>query len=854
MISARRRLPHLRRCAALSAVCTLIAVLLGTGVPTASATAAPSQPVFPSPVPAAPGTGTDEETAELPGDGDTAAAGVELAFDEISPVVTAEGTLTIKGRIINSSAVEIPEPRLDFRISRRVLDSRDAINGWKDQPVRYRQLGDTASAAAQQDSAGDAEDTDGAPRMDIETLPESVAPKSEAAFTLTADAETLGLPRSQPLTSWGAYGLAVKLSSAAAAASAQPSLSLTRTAFTTWYPDPQLLPSKVTFLVPVTLPGFDPSGRVAADTLEQAAGPEGELTSALAAVTAADEVAVAVDPRLIGSIEDVLGVDRPEAGPEAGPDDGAGDPADDGTEEGTEASTEEGADPAEPGAAPADETPADATETPEGDDGEATDAPGEDTGGEQTAPAPSPQADRYPQLNEWYTSFIAAAEQRTVIALPYADADLTALAAADEPVLARAAEAAADDVRAALPKARTDIAWPASGSLTPDFAERAAQAGTKTMLVSDIQQPSVHSYTSSAPSTLPVGGDQHGLNSLAVDTGLSEAAELAGHDDTRVLGLSELIAESSAITTERPYDPRSLLITLPRRAADPHWAEAIRQTAAAPWIDLQSLADLSESEPVQRAPLTEPTREAGDRAAGLHRLGEVHATGAEASAAFEDPEAVATRLSRSALTCTSTAWGETANDGGFSSCVAAAADELGALIGGIRPEEGSAVLLVTGEKTTIPVRIDNTTAESAHVMVRVVPATPQLRTQVSEPVVISPGEQARVEVPVEGLANADVQTRIELVAAAPPGDSDSTATTDTGPGPAAAGHFVLPETTSLTVRVRTDWENIGAAVIGASLVIVLLIGLYSSVSRGRRKIPKSQLDAAVARAHENDPG
>lgn len=840
MISARSRLPHLRRCAALSAVCTLIVVLLGTGVPTASAMAAGTQPVFPSPVPAAPGAGTDEETDAPAGDSDSAApAGVELEFDEVSSVVEADGTLTIKGRIINSSAVEIPEPRLDFRISRRVLDSRDAINGWKDQPVRYRQLGDTASAAAQQKNADEADDD--SPTMDIETLPDSVAPKSEASFTLTADAETLGLPRSQPLTSWGAYGLAVKLSSGAASTSAQPSLSLTRTAFTTWYPDPQLLPSKVTFLVPVTLPGFDPAGRIAADTLEQAAGPEGELTSALAAVTAADEVALAVDPRLIGSIEDVLGVDRPE--PEQGK----------GAEESADGGAEQDAYPAQPGA-PADETPAD-TDTPEGSDGEATEAPGEDTGDEQTEPAPSPQADRYPQLNEWYTSFIAAAEQRTVIALPYADADLTALAAADEPALARAAEAAADDLRAALPEARTDITWPASGSLTPDYAERAAQAGTKTMLVSDIQQPSVRSYTSSAPSTLPVGEDQHGLNSLAVDTGLSEAAELAGHDDTRVLGISELIAESSAITTERPYDPRSLLITLPRRAADPHWAEAIKQTAAAPWIDLQSLADLSESEPVQRAPLTEPTREAGDRAAGLNRLGEVHSTGAEASTAFEDPEAVATRLSRATLTCTSTAWGETADDGGFSSCVDAAADEVSSLTGGVKPEEGSAVLLVTGEKTTIPVRIDNTTAESAHVMVRVVPATPQLRTQVSEPVVVSPGEQARVEVPVEGLANADVQTRIELVAATPPGDSDSTATTETGPGPTpAAGHFVLPETTSLTVRVRTDWENIGAAVIGAGLVVVLLIGLYSSVSRGRRKIPKSQLDAAVARAHENDPG
>ncbi|RAE29241.1 hypothetical protein DN540_42840, partial [Burkholderia multivorans] len=99
------------------------------------------------------------------------------------------------------------------------------------------------------------------------------------------------------------------------------------------------------------------------------------------------------------------------------------------------------------------------------------------------------------------------------------------------------------------------------------------------------------------------------------------------------------------------------------------------------------------------------------------------------------------------------------------------------------------------------------------------------RAQTTEPVAVPPAETMRVDVPVEGLANADVPTTIEMV---------------------TADGVVLPRDASLLVRVRADWENIGTAVVGLALAAVFVIGLVKSVSRGRRKIPEQQLAAAVA--------
>ena len=145
--------------------------------------------------------------------------------------------------------------------------------------------------------------------------------------------------------------------------------------------------------------------------------------------------------------------------------------------------------------------------------------------------------------------------------------------------------------------------------------------------------------------------------------------------------------------------------------------------------------------------------------------------------------------------------------------------------------KGSSVLLVTGEKTTIPVTIVNESPAEATLRIRMKPNTPQLRAQETETVKVPAAETMRVDVPVEGLANADVPTTIEMV---------------------TADEVVLPKHESLMVRVRADWENIGTAVIGLGLAVVFVIGLIKTISRGRPKIPEQQLADAMARAKTDD--
>lgn len=148
---------------------------------------------------------------------------------------------------------------------------------------------------------------------------------------------------------------------------------------------------------------------------------------------------------------------------------------------------------------------------------------------------------------------------------------------------------------------------------------------------------------------------------------------------------------------------------------------------------------------------------------------------------------------------------------------------------GLSIERGSNVLLVTGEKTTIPVTIHNTTRHSARLRVRISSASPQLKVGDSPLVDIPSGQRARVEVPVTGIANANLNTTIHIV---------------------ATDGYTVRDSSPLQVQVRVDWENIGIAAIGISLSVVFVVALFFSVRRGRPKIPKSQLEAALARAEQ----
>ncbi|WAL39549.1 DUF6049 family protein [Brevibacterium sp. BRM-1] len=745
-----------------------------------------------------------------------------VAVTEVTPWLDKDGTLTLSGTI--TARTEVRSPRLSLGISRRILDSRDRIESWSASPSQWRE------AAAAQGTAQ--RDTSKHP-IAVPDMPATLAAGSTTRFRFTVPASRLGLSTSEPLATWGPRGLRVGLTgSSEREVTADPA-----TAFTTWYPKPSVQPTRLTGLVPVTLTAFGQRGLIAADALDDAVGKNGALTAALAAARAERSTALAIDPRIVASVQAALSARDDDEDDDASP--GATDA---------------------PSAAPDDEQDAD-----------------------------------HPQLRAWWEDFRAEAAKHSIVALPWGDADLTALSAAGLDAQTKTARASADIVRRVFPKARTDIAWPASGAAGQQGLQTARRAGDTTAVLADTQQPGTASYTQSAHSRLSLGGegsDSSGgsdsdseLGTLIVDTRLSALAGGLGDPQTRAAAMSELVAQTAAITSERPSDSRTVLMALPRTGADPSWQRATALASQLPWLKGDSLGALLDSKAVQRGPLEQPAADsddassasaspastgagstaggsAGSQAGGfgstaaertaertrsqgldadsLRPLGRPAAELERYAAIFTDPQAARTADSRMLLTCASLGWRLT---GSQADCTAKAKESAHSLTTGIDIEQGSSVLLVTGEKTTLPITVENRTDRSAAMTVRLTPETPQLRAQGSERLELKPGERTRVEVPIEGIANADVRVGVSLIA-------------DNG--------FVVPGDSHTVVRVRADWENIGTAVVGGGVGLVFVVGLVGTIRRGRRKIPANQLDAALGRvpagpdapAHppERDPG
>ena len=299
-------------------------------------------------------------------------------------------------------------------------------------------------------------------------------------------------------------------------------------------------------------------------------------------------------------------------------------------------------------------------------------------------------------------------------------------------------------------------------------------------------------------------------------------------DDNPAGALSELVAESAVIQSEAPYRTRSLFVPLPRAAASANWEQTVEELSSAPWIAPTGVDEILDSGSESRGLLRTDSDAPHIRKRAVKSLAETRANQEDFNSVFSDRESADIRLDRELLTCTSAAWtlGRNANI-----CAGQAREQSEKLMDSLRLRKGSSVLLVTGEKTTIPVTIVNDSPAEATLRIRMKPNTPQLRAQETETVKVPAAETMRVDVPVEGLANADVPTTIEMV---------------------TADEVVLPKHESLMVRVRADWENIGTAVIGLGLAVVFVIGLIKTISRGRPKIPEQQLADAMARAKTDD--
>ncbi|MGO1908025.1 MAG: DUF6049 family protein [Brevibacterium linens] len=705
---------------------------------------------------------------------------VSITLDEVTPWVDDKGTLTVRGKISNTTKKAVEKPSLSLQMSTRKLDSESDLSSWKQGQARHRTVADLdhdgpeARKKAQKDN-----DTDDSSGSTLDTsFDDTIDPGATADFTFRVPADDLDLSTSSPVSTWGPRGLAVQLGD-------DTGLRASALGFTTWYPEPQFDQTKISLLAPVTLPGHSEGGLIPADRLDAAIAEGGSLDM-IAKLLEHEELALAIDPRVIVSFEAAI-AESPSADSPVeteGPDTGDGE-----------------------------ETQSPPIGAPENDDADSSDAELEAA------------EDQRKRLDSWYQDFVDLAQKHTVVALPYGDPDLSALRGTKIDRLSTFAQKQRTIVTDVFPDARTDIAWPVAGSATKNGLRALKKSGNSTAIISDAQQPSITGIHDDAHSQTTITDDgESTIDTLISDSKLTDmSAEVIAEDNPAGL-LSELVAESAVIQSEAPYRSRSLFVPLPRAAASANWEQTVEELSSAPWIAPTGVDEILDSDSEERGLLRTDSDAPHIRKKAVKSLAETRANQEDFNSVFSDRDSADIRLDRELLTCTSAAWtlGRNANI-----CAGQAREQSEKLMDSLRLRKGSSVLLVTGEKTTIPVTIVNDSPAEATLRIRMKPKTPQLRAQETETVKVPAAETMRVDVPVEGLANADVPTTIEMV---------------------TADEVVLPEQESLMVRVRADWENIGTAVIGLGLAVVFVIGLIKTISRGRPKIPEQQLADAMARA------
>lgn len=434
----------------------------------------------------------------------------------------------------------------------------------------------------------------------------------------------------------------------------------------------------------------------------------------------------------------------------------------------------------------------------------------------------------------WAGELRAAMTDREVQLLPYLDADVAALAHTTHDDLLdtaiRRGEAAARTH--GLPDAaRVSLALPAVDEPDLVTAGLAGDTGDLALVVGPgtLPPPAVLTYTPSGRSTVSAGGRDVTLlvpdarlsaalatGRVAVDEAVTVPDASTATSVTPAVAAQDLLAELAVITRERPNDSRHVLVTTPR-----DWAPDVEVTSAqltalasAPWVRLEpvsALIGLADPE-VDRGTLPARTS-TDDELAGteITSLASELTRRQELVGMLADPAAALGDVELELLAPLSVAWRD--DPAGRSSLVGRAQAENAALADAVTvsptTEDGINVLSTSAD---LPVNVANALTEPVTVSVRLRPDDPRLRVDEAVEVTVPAESQVLVRVPVHAVQSADVRVTVEVL---------------------TPGGTLVDDDTTFLVRVRAEWEGIGAAILGSLLAVGLVVGLVRTIRRGR---------------------
>jgi hypothetical protein len=229
-----------------------------------------------------------------------------------------------------------------------------------------------------------------------------------------------------------------------------------------------------------------------------------------------------------------------------------------------------------------------------------------------------------PDAARWLQRLRALAAQHTVVALPYADADVTALTHSGRRGTASAVvRHGRTRLRQLGLAAGAALTWPAEGLLDEESAAGLRDGGMTASLLSDSALPASGGQVLTPTAVAPFTAAGHSLTGVVVDTSLTElTADVAFAPGGPLLGEQLLIADSAMLHAERSGVPRDAVVALPRLWAPDRDAAAglLARVSAAPWVVTSSVGDMIADGPRtgERATRLRPLTR-GARAAELPR-------------------------------------------------------------------------------------------------------------------------------------------------------------------------------------------------------------------------------------------
>ncbi|QKD80485.1 DUF6049 family protein [Actinomyces marmotae] len=455
------------------------------------------------------------------------------------------------------------------------------------------------------------------------------------------------------------------------------------------------------------------------------------------------------------------------------------------------------------------------------------------------SPAPAPRDVAEEDLTELAGSLYRALTgsgakgKGDVVALPWGDADASALTHLGATELMTTATARTSGSLLVGASASASLAWPAG----PLDAQTLSALPDSTRVV--VASPGDMSVTEPLTYTPSGIASREGRAVLLPDAALSSG--IAGSLETQAStqSLSEidtrqyLRAQTAILTRQAPNLGRDVVVAIDRRTASMTSptvlgarVDALRQTS---WTAPTGLADLSANASQQASQDDEPGRAALpdikviDTELSDPELSQARAAAQRVSATssvLHDPAAIMGTRAQVVSSVSASAW--RSDTAGRAALIAGADAAANSVVNALQVTPSSTINLIS-DKAQLPIRVSSSLTQDSTVVVEVISGSPRLQTKETVSVVVPAGGQAVASVPVTavGSGNASLTARIL--------SSDGTE---------------VGTPAKLRIRVRADWEGRGTRIVTGVLVVLLAAGIYRTVRRGRRAVPDAPLAGA----------